>query len=98
MSYRISYVENICERNTGKGNNTRVYLLSAMLFGMFLLLVKAFWQEGYDTLYQLFGMKEIWMIDEGIRYICHALRGGHTLPEAIQTFCKEILIYGQPLG
>ena len=98
MSYRIRYDISNLVLSDIKHKKSRIPILTTVFFLFFLLLVKAFWVEGSETISKLLWAGDLEVLDQAVKYSINALKNGQALPAAIQTFCRELLYEAQLAG
>ena len=98
MGYHIIYDASNLTKPAIRRGYMHILLMTGIFFAVFLILIRAFWVEGYTVFCRLFWGGNIEMLNEAAEYSLTALASGHSLPEAIHTFCIEKLREAQLIG
>lgn len=88
MGYRIEYPSfgrQPCVRKAG------LLRMVIMMFGMFLLIVSVFWQEGRNLLLGLLFSGNLDETLAALETLSERLGEGAPLADAVTVFCREIL-------
>ncbi len=76
-----------------KNGNFRRGLLTAGAFGVFCLLVLAFWPEGREMFADILLPGDRETAAEAAEEMVRALRQGQSLGEAVTAFCRDVIRY-----
>ena len=98
VSYFINYCDFSEKEHYKINRKSRIPILSALFFVMFLLVVKGFWGEGEAVISRLLWSEDWLLIDKVVQYSFAAMRNGQPFSEAVQGFCREIVHEAMALG
>ena len=90
MGYCIDYHGSDKQRNVSGNGKHRIWLMTFLWFGLFSLLVKAFWDKGNNVLYQLC-WRDAEVFAGAVQYIFAEVQNGSGFSEAVQGFVWEII-------
>ena len=91
MSYRVEYGSQFRWEQSRETGGKYVWLWTLFSFGVFVLLVNLFWDEGRELLLQLVLPGDAQATWNGMLQFSENLRQGLPLELAVQKFCNEIL-------
>ena len=98
MSYSINYREPSVIKATDKRKKSRIPIMTAVFFLLFMLVVKAFWEKGDERLSRILWSQDLVVLERAVQYIFAAVEHGQPFPEAVQAFCREIIHEAMSVG
>lgn len=98
MGYHISYNTSNYEKPIVLRNGGNLLLTTGIFFILFLLLVKAFWPEGNAVIKKIFWAGEVDVLNRVVKHSLAAMENGQAFPDAIKTFCAEMLYEAKLIG
>lgn len=94
MSYRVEYPCNMMSKRRQKKTGLRLPLLISLFFILFLLVLNVYYPHGQQV------MRQVFLAGGGEELICavqnftDSLAAGGGLSQAVQTFCRELVVHG----
>ena len=89
MSYYIGYPKS--QKNRAMQRKKRITVLTTVCFIFFLFMVNAFWENGSRVLSMILWPVDMSAVDSAVQQIYNGIQSGQTVPEAIQSFCRETI-------
>lgn len=94
MGYRIEYDRESGKYEVTKGHPYRFAWISAIGFGVFLMLAAHFWPREAEALRSAIIPGEDSVTIQAFRNLTDDLRSGARMGEAVESFCRFV-IYGE---
>lgn len=95
MGYRIEYDQGTERYEVMQDNPWRVWILTAICFGIFMMLSNWFWPEGSAFIRDILIPGDDAVTVQAFTNMTEELRSGTAVKEAVTAFCNEVLI-GEP--
>ena len=95
MGYRICYDGGEAPKKWAGKGRSRLPVMTAVFFLVFLLLTKLFWPAGAAELRQILIPGDPEVTAQATSGLIRDLRAGEPVGVAVKTFCGEILTHAQ---